>query len=139
MTATWSAPGGGRRPLPVVFAIGHTHLADRAQSYANMISGGLLKIPMEGFSPVRGALTPVVINGGAWNRTITPVQLERLKAERGVSWHEFLQSLEPEELPPCYAFVHVPAYEQDPVTRRSLLAPSRRRRLEHRDDVRQLT
>ena len=98
----------------MVFAIGHTHLADRAQSYANMISGGLLKIPMEGFSPVRGALTPVVINGGAWNRTITPVQLERLKAERGVSWHEFLQSLEPEELPPCYAFVHVPAYEQDP-------------------------
>ena len=52
-----------------------------------MISGGLLKIPMEGFSPVRGALMPVVINGGAWNRTITPVQLERLKAERGVSCH----------------------------------------------------
>ena len=102
------------KAAPVVFAIGHTHLADRAQSYANMISGGLLKIPMEGFSPVRGALTPVVINGGAWNRTITPVQLERLKAERGMSWHEFLQSLEPEELPPCYAFVHVPAYEQDP-------------------------
>jgi hypothetical protein len=102
------------KAAPVVFAIGHTHLADRAQSYANMISGGLLKIPMEGFSPVRGALTPVVINGGAWNRTITPVQLERLKAERGLSWHEFLQSLEPEELPPCYAFVHVPAYEQDP-------------------------
>jgi hypothetical protein len=102
------------KAAPVVFAIGHTHLADRAQSYANMISGGLLKIPMEGFSPVRGALTPVVINGGAWNRTITPVQLERLKAERGVSWHEFLQSLEPEELPPCYTFVHVPAYEQEP-------------------------
>ena len=80
-----------------------------------MISGGLLKIPMEGFSPRRGELTPVVINGGAWQRTITPVQLERLKAERGMSWHEFLQSLEPEELPPCYAFVHVPAYEQDPV------------------------
>jgi len=100
---------------PVVFAMGHTHLADRAQSYANLISGGLLKIPMEGFSPVRGALTPVVINGGAWNRTITPVQLERLKTERGVSWHEFLQSLEPEALPACYSFVQVPAYDQDPV------------------------
>jgi hypothetical protein len=99
---------------PVVFAIGHSHLADRAQSYANLISGGLLKIPMEGFSPVRGALTPVVINGGAWNRTITPVQLERLKAERGVSWHEFLQSLEPEALAPCYSFVQVPPYDQDP-------------------------
>ena len=98
----------------VVFAIGHSHLADRAQSYANMISGGLLKIPMEGFSPVRGALTPVVINGGAWNRTITPVQLERLHSERGGSWHDFLQSLEPEELPPCYSFVLIPAYDQEP-------------------------
>lgn len=100
---------------PMVFAIGHSHLADRAQSYANMISGGLLKIPMEGFSPVRGALTPVVINGGAWNRTITPVQLERLHSDRGGSWHDFLRSLEPEELPPCYSFVLIPAYDQVPV------------------------
>lgn len=99
---------------PVVFALGHSHLADRAQSYANLISGGLLKIPMEGFSPVRGALTPVVINGGAWNRTITPVQLERLHTERGGSWHDFLRSLSPEELPPCYSFVQVPAYAQEP-------------------------
>jgi hypothetical protein len=99
---------------PVVFAIGHTHLPDRTQSYANMISGGLLKIPMEGFSPVRGALTPIVINGGAWNRTITPVQLERLKAERNVTWHELLTALQPEDLPPCYSFVHVPAYDKDP-------------------------
>jgi hypothetical protein len=104
-----------RPNTPAVFAIAHTHLADRAQSYANMISGGLLKIPMEGFSPVRGALTPVVINGGAWNRTITPVQLERLHAERGGSWHEFLRSLEPEELPPCYSFVLIPAYDKEPV------------------------
>ena len=99
---------------PVVFAIGHSHLADRAQSYANMISGGLLKIPMEGFSPVRGALTPVVINGGAWNRTITPVQLERLHDERGGSWPDFLRSLEPEALPPCYSFVLIPAYDKEP-------------------------
>jgi hypothetical protein len=103
-----------RPGAPVVFAIGHTHLADRAQSYANMISGGLLKIPMEGFSPVRGALTPVVINGGAWNRTITPVQLERLKAERTVPWVDLLRSLEPDDLPRCYSFVQVPAYDQDP-------------------------
>jgi hypothetical protein len=99
---------------PAVFAIGHSHLADRAQSYANMISGGLLKIPMEGFSPVRGALTPVVINGGAWNRTITPVQLERLHTERGMSWQDFLRSLTPEELPPCYSFVLIPEYDKEP-------------------------
>lgn len=99
---------------PVVFVHGHSHLADRAQSSANMISGGLLKIPMEGFSPVRGALTPIVINGGAWQRTITPAQLERLRAERAVSWHDLLRSLEPEQLAPCYSFVHIPAYTNAP-------------------------
>lgn len=109
-----STPLGPGPNAPAVFAIGHSHLADRAQSYANMISGGLLKIPMEGFSPVRGALTPVVINGGAWNRTITPVQLERLHTERGGSWQDFLQSLKPEALPPCYPFVLIPAYDKEP-------------------------
>jgi hypothetical protein len=102
---------GAKRP-PAVFALGHTHLADRAQSTANMISGGLLKIPMEGFSPVRGALTPVVINGGAWQRTITPAQLERLRTERGVSGPELLRQLQPEDLPPCYSYVFIAASPQ---------------------------
>ena len=75
-----------------------------------MISGGLLKIPMEGFSPVRGALTPIVINGGAWQRTLTPVQYERLRTERGVSDDQLLRSLAPEDLEPCYSFVQVPPY-----------------------------
>ena len=73
-----------------------------------MISGGLLKIAMEGFSPVRGAVTPVVINGGAWQRTITPVQLERSLSGRP------LQSLQPEDLPPCYSFVSIPSYADTP-------------------------
>jgi hypothetical protein len=72
-----------------------------------MISGGLLKVPMEGFSPRRGELTPVVINGGAWQRTMTPVQLERLAAERGRTVAEVLASTRPEDLPPCYGFVQV--------------------------------
>ena len=99
---------------PVVFVHGHTHLPDRAQSNANMISGGLLTIPMEGFSPVRGALTPVAINGGAWQRTITPVQLGRLQAERGLGYDEFLRALQPEDLAPCYSFVHIPPYTDTP-------------------------
>jgi len=92
---------------PAVFVHGHTQLPDRSQAGANAISGGLLKIPMEGFSPVRGALTPVVINAGAWQRTITPVQLERLAADRAVSEKELLTTLQPEDLSPCYSFVQI--------------------------------
>ncbi len=100
--------------MPAVLVHGHTHLPDRAQSYANMISGGLLTIPMEGFSPVRGALTPVVINGGAWQRTITPAQLGRLQAERSPNEDVVLRALQPEDLTPCYSFVHIPPYAETP-------------------------
>ncbi len=102
------------KAVPAVFVHGHTHLPDRAQSNANMISGGLLTIPMEGFSPVRGALTPVVINGGAWQRTITPVQLGRMQAERGVGMDVVLRETQPEQLPACYGFVLIPAYTDAP-------------------------
>lgn len=90
-------PAGGR---PSVFVLGHTHLADRSQDRANMLSGGLLTIPMQGFSPVRRSLTPVVINGGAWQRTITPVQLDR-RGDRPFS------ALTPDDLAPCYGFVAI--------------------------------
>ena len=105
------------RPIAVLVH-GHTHLPDRAQSGANMISGGLLKIPMEGFSPVRGKTTPIAINGGAWQRTITPVQLLRLAEERKVSASDALRSLAIEELAPCYSFVMIePAAEPAPAVR----------------------
>jgi hypothetical protein len=90
-----------------VFVHGHTHLPDRGQSGANMISGGLLKIPAEGFSPVRGELTPVVINDGAWQRTITPVQLERRASDTGVSVADLVGRIKPEDLPACYSFVQI--------------------------------
>jgi hypothetical protein len=96
---------------PTVFVQGHTHLPDRSQAGANMISGGLLKIPMEGFSPARGQLTPLVINAGAWQRTITPVQLDRILTERT------FQSLQPEDLPACYSFVEIPPYRDSPEPR----------------------
>jgi hypothetical protein len=105
---------GPPRPI-TVFVHGHTHLPDRTQTVANMISGGLLKIPMEGFSPVRGALSPVAINGGAWQRTIAPAQLDRLKTERNLSDHDLMRSLQPEDLAPCYSFVHIPPYTGTPV------------------------
>jgi hypothetical protein len=93
---------------PTVFVHGHTHLPDRSQTRANMISGGLLEIPMEGFSPVRRALAPVVINGGAWQRTITPVQLQPLLSERT------LPTVQPEDLPACYSFVYIGPYADAP-------------------------
>jgi hypothetical protein len=99
------------RPVAVLVH-GHTHLADRAQSGANMISGGLLKIAMEGFSPVRGKTTPVAINGGAWQRTITPVQLLRLADERKVSPADALRALTIEELAPCYSFVQIDSADE---------------------------
>jgi hypothetical protein len=97
-----------------VLVTGHTHLPDRSQTGANMISGGLLKIPMEGFSPVRGAVSPIVINGGAWQRTITPVQYERLRTERAAADDVLLRSIQPEQLAPCYSFVRIPPYEDTP-------------------------
>ena len=99
------------RPIAVLVH-GHTHLADRAQSGANMISGGLLKIAMEGFSPVRGKTTPVAINGGAWQRTITPVQLLRLADERKASPSDALRALTIEELAPCYSFVQIDSADE---------------------------
>jgi hypothetical protein len=98
-----------------VFVHGHTHLPDRGQANANMISGGLLKIPPEGFSPVRGELTPIVINDGAWQRTITPVQLERRATETGVSITDLMGTMKPEDLPPCYSFVQISLENSAPV------------------------
>ena len=78
------------------------------------LAAGHLNIPPQGFSPVRDALVPVVINAGAWQRTITPVQFERLETERGLSGAALLRTLQPEDLPPCYGFVHVPPYPAEP-------------------------
>ena len=104
-----------KRPHPIAaFVHGHTHLPDRAQENANMISGGLLTIAMEGFAPIRGSKTPVAINGGAWQRTITPVQLERRATDRGVAERDVLSSLTPDDLAPCYSFVRVAPYTDAP-------------------------
>ena len=73
---------------------------------------------MDGFSPLRDALTPVVVNGGAWQRTITPVQFLRLQAESGLSDADLMRTLRPEHLAPCYGFVQVDPYDATPAAPR---------------------
>jgi UDP-2,3-diacylglucosamine pyrophosphatase LpxH len=96
-----------------VFVHGHTHLADYRQGNFTRVEAGRSYV-VDGFSPVPNAVTPVVINGGAWQRTVTPVMLDRVKAERQVSDAELLETLQPEQLPPCYSFVQIDAYRDRP-------------------------
>lgn len=94
------------RPIEVLVH-GHTLLSDRSQALYNQL------VP-QGFSPVRRSTTPIVINGGAWQRTITPLQLDRIKTERRLSYDDLLRSLRPEDLAPCYSFVQINPYNDAP-------------------------
>ena len=96
-----------------VFVHNHTHLVDWRQSVLELTRLGRTVI-VDGFSPVRNALSPVVINGGPWQRTITPVQFGRLQAEHGLSDAELLGALRPEHLAPCYGFVQIDPYDETP-------------------------
>ena len=89
-----------------VFVHGHVGVPDRSQALYNQM------VP-QGFTPVRGAARPVVINGGGWQPTITPRELERRRVD-AASYRDLLRSLEPEQLSPCYGFVHVPPYTSSP-------------------------
>ena len=100
------------RPI-AVFVHGHTQLVDWRQRILLSTSQGRPVI-VDGFSPVRDALTPVVVNGGAWQRTITPVQFLRLQAASGLSDAELMRTLRPEHLAPCYSFVQVDPYDVTP-------------------------
>ena len=100
-------------PPIAVFVHNHTLLVDWRQRVLELTRLGRTVI-VDGFSPVRDALAPVVINGGPWQRTITPVQFGRLRAEHGLSDAELLEALRPEHLPPCYGFVRIDPYEETP-------------------------
>jgi hypothetical protein len=105
---------GESLPGPIeALVYGHSHLADRSQAGINAINGDYPIAP-EGFSPVRQAIRPIAINGGAWQRTITPVQLDQLKVDRAVSDRDLLIALQPEQLPPCYSFVQIDPYRSAP-------------------------
>ena len=103
----------GQGPPIAVFVHGHTHLADYRQgNFTRVEAGGTYVV--DGFSPVRDAATPVVLNGGAWQRTVTPVLLDRFAGEQGMSDRELLETVQPEQLPPCYSFVEIEAYPDLP-------------------------
>ena len=101
-------------PRPVAVMVhGHTHLADYRQGNFIRVEAGLTYV-VDGFSPVRGAATPIVINGGAWQRTATPRQLAEHRRRLGLSEAELLESMRPEQLPPCYSFVQIDSYDERP-------------------------
>lgn len=104
------------RPI-AVFVHGHTQLVDWRQRILLSTSQGRPVI-VDGFSPVRDALAPVVVNGGAWQRTITPVQYGRLQEASGLSDAELMRALRPEHLAPCYSFVQVDPYDVTPAAPR---------------------
>ena len=106
-----SAPATAR-PI-AVFVHNHTHLVDWRQSVLESTRLGRTVI-VDGFPPVRDALSPVVINGGPWQRTITPVQFGRLRAAHDLSDAELLRALRPEHLAPCYGFVQIDPYDDTP-------------------------
>ena len=82
-----------------VFALGHTHLA-------------AAPVPL-----TRGGVTPVVLNAGAWQRTVTPFQIEEAMQARGWSEGDALRQLRPEDLPACYGVIWIEPYAGDPKPR----------------------
>ena len=55
------------------------------------------------FQPIRtGKFLPWVVNSGAWQRTVTPRQLESQKKNKSAAE---IMKMQPEQLPPCYSFV----------------------------------
>ncbi len=101
-------------PRPVAVMVhGHTHLADYRQGNFTRVEAGLTYV-VDGFSPVRGAATPIVVNGGAWQRTVTPRQLAEHRRRLGLSEAALLESMRPEQLPPCYSFVQIDPYDERP-------------------------
>ena len=110
-TVQASLPDAGR-PI-AVFVHGHTQLVDWRQRVLLSTSQGR-PVVVDGFSPVRNALTPVVINGGAWQRTITPVEFARQREAHDLTDAELLAALRPEHLAPCYSFVRIDPYDAAP-------------------------
>jgi UDP-2,3-diacylglucosamine pyrophosphatase LpxH len=79
-----------------VVALGHTHLA-------------AAPVPL-----ARGSAMPVVANSGAWQRTVTPFQIEGLMQERDWTEGDVLRQLRPEDLPVCYGVIWIEPYVGDP-------------------------
>jgi hypothetical protein len=90
---------GASAPSIKVFVYGHVHL------------------PNAGFVVSRDAESPIVLNTGAWQRTVTPFQLDELMKDRGWTEAELLRRLQPEQLPACYGLVWIDPYADRPQPR----------------------
>lgn len=99
-----------KRPSPSikVVALGHTHLA-------------AAPLPLR-----RDVAAPVVLNSGAWQRTVTPFQIEDVIQDRGASEADVLRQLRPEDLPACYGVIWIEPYESDPKPRLRFWRPDGR-------------
>lgn len=86
-----------KAPLLRLFVYGHTHKAES---------------PFEVTADDANPWTFQVANTGAWQRVISPADLERLRCGRPQS--EIIK-LEPEALPPCYTAIVVKPYAKTPV------------------------
>jgi hypothetical protein len=82
-----------------VVVFGHTHLA-------------AAPVPL-----ARGGAMPVVANSGAWQRTVTPFQIEGVMQERGWTEGDVLRQLRPEDLPVCYGVIWIEPYISNPTPR----------------------
>lgn len=91
---------GGNKPKFDVFIYGHTHGAHDGDKY---------KIELPGY------WVPKVFNTGAWIRVINPEQLKNLIVSKKLDDSEVLPKLNPEDLPPCYSFVTIKPYKEDPI------------------------
>lgn len=91
--ATFRAYLDGMHRVPRVFVFSHTHLAER-------------------FSVTNPDVT--VINTGAWQRLISPEQIEARALAKKQKVQDLLRKLVPEDLDACYSFVAIPPYKTEP-------------------------
>jgi Calcineurin-like phosphoesterase len=74
--------------------------------------------PDAGFRPLQGSGTgwnPIVLNTGAWQRTITRSEFNELRDKLNLNEKAALAHLQPEDLPACYSAVFVEPYTVAPL------------------------
>lgn len=85
----------GVHPVFELFIYSHTHAAEAAYTP---------------FQHSDSSWLPLVMNSGAWQRTITGDHLAALAKARHLADKDVL-ALQPEDLPECYPFILIPPYE----------------------------
>ena len=89
----------------------------RASQSIKVVAFGHTHLPAAPVPLTRNEATPVVLNSGAWQRTVTPFQIEEVMQERSWTEGDMLRQLRPEDLPACYGVVWIEPYSGDPKPR----------------------